>query len=156
MVILKFHKSRLGGIKNSYFTRYTLQGRGAKHPLRPRPYRTFFLPTNSRIRDRGASHVTWRQVWVCRPIGPYPSEIWVLSQWSLFFKFWKKAPNRLQKRVRNGSPSVPLLSLKARFWRFYFSFFLIRENPCLKTPSVLSNVHPPIYQSQKSIISRTD
>ena len=74
---------------------------------------------------------------------------------NVFSSFEKKAPNRLQKRVRNGSPSVPLLRLKARFWRFFFSFFQILENPCLKLPSVLSNVHPPIYQSQKSIISRT-
>ena len=48
------------------------------------------------------------------------------------------------------------LSLKARVWRFYFSFFQTRGNRCLKRPSVLSNVHAPDYQSQKSIISRTD
>ena len=118
--------------------------------------RTFFLSTNSKIRDRRAPHVTWRQVWVCRPIAPYPGEIWVLSPGSFFLKFWKSVAKLVQKRVRNGSPSVPLLSLKARFWRFYFSFFQTLENPCLKLPSVLSNVHPPIYQSQKSIISRTD
>ena len=72
-----------------------------------------------------------------------------------FFLRFRKNPNRLQKKVRNGSPSVPLLSLKARFWRLYFSFFQTPENPCLKRPSVLSNVHSPTYQSQKPIISRS-
>ena len=114
-----------------------------------------FLSMNFRIHDSRPAHVTWRAVggpWIAL------SFRWGTA-WSVrkhFFQVLKKnAPNRLQKRVRNGSPSMPVLSLKARFWRFCFSFFQIRENSCLKTPSVLSNVHPPIYQSQKSIISRT-
>ena len=39
----------------------------------------------------------------------------LICQKTFFSSFEKKAPNRLQKRVRNGSPSVPLLRLKARF-----------------------------------------
>ena len=62
MKLNKLYQSIIIIEQTRLITRYTLQGRGAKHPLRPRPYRTFFLPTNSKIRDRGASHVTWRQV----------------------------------------------------------------------------------------------
>ena len=137
--------------KNS-ITRYTLQGRGAKHSLRPRPLLIYELQ-NTWLESR-ARHMTcgWRSVNRTQ----FSLGYGLICQKTFFSSFEKKAPNRLQKRVRNGSPSVPLLSLKARFWRFYFSFFQTLENPCLKLPSVLSNVHPPIYQSQKSIISRTD
>ena len=64
----------------------------------------FFLSTNSKIRDRRAPHVTWRQVWVCRPIAPYPGEIWVLSQGSFFLKVSKKCP---QTGPKEGSKRVP-------------------------------------------------
>ena len=66
--------------------------------------RTFFLSMNSNIRDRRAAHVAWRQVWVCRPIVPYPGEIWVLSQGSFFLKVLKKCPKTGPKE---GSKRVP-------------------------------------------------
>ena len=66
--------------------------------------RTFCLSTNSKIRDQRAPHVTWRQVWVCRPIAPYPGEIWVLSQGSFFLKVLKKCP---QTDPKERSKRVP-------------------------------------------------
>ena len=140
-----------------YTTRYTLQGRGAKHPLHPRPQGLpssyIRIPEYVTGEPRTPHGVRFE---LAARLGRTPAKYECDVDDRFFLRFRKKAPNWLQKRARNGSPSVPLLSLKARFWRFYFSFFQIAENPCLKVPSVLSNVHPPIYQSQKSIISRTD
>ena len=77
----------------------------------------------------------------------------LICQKTFFSSIEKKAPNRLQKRVRNGSPSVPLLSLKARFWRFYFSFFRSAKILVSKDQVYLA-MSTPRFTSRKNQLSR--
>ena len=94
-------------LKTQYVTRYTLQGRGAKHPLHPRPQGlpSSYLQTPGYVTGEPHTSHGVRFEFAIR-LGRTPAKYECDVDDRIFLRFRKKSSNRLQKRVRNGSPSV--------------------------------------------------